>query len=97
VLYQLSTTGKVVKRYKLPINCIPFALTSTPDGNLWYYDPGYNCVGRLSPSGTLETVPTFYQKNGSSLFAGIVYGPNDDIWFAEPNTKGLGWIDPKTM
>jgi virginiamycin B lyase len=96
-LNQLSTTGKVVKQYKLPINCIPFALTSAPDGNLWYYDPGYNCVGRLSPSGTLVTVPTFYQKNGNLLFAGIIYGPNHDLWFAEPNTKGLGWIDPKTM
>jgi streptogramin lyase len=96
-LTEMSTAGKIVRRFTYPENCGPDSLTSTPDGDLWYYDFNEHCVGRVTPSGTFTTVPTFSQKGGYFSFNGIIYGPNNDVWFTEPDNKGLGYLDPKSM
>jgi streptogramin lyase len=96
-LAQMSVDGKIVHTYAYPGNCVPLTYASTPNGDLWFYDDGHDCVGRLTPSGTLTTVPTFNQKTDTFSFGGIIYGPNNDLWFAEPSYRGLGSLDPKTM
>jgi streptogramin lyase len=96
-LEELDATGKVIGRYEYPRDCAPTDLTTTPDGNLWYYDAGNRCVGRMTPSGVFSTVLTYNRNNGYFNTPGIVYGPKNDIWFDEPGNKGLGWVDPTTI
>jgi virginiamycin B lyase len=96
-LYELNSTGKVIASFGYPEGCFPNDVATTPDGNVWYYDSVDRCIGRITPSGTVTTVLTYNRKGGYTPSPGILYGPNNDIWFNEPGNKGLGWIDPKTM
>jgi streptogramin lyase len=96
-LYEVSSTGRVIAHYRYPEGCYPNDVATTPDGNIWYYDSADRCIGRITPSGTVTTVLTYNRKGGYTPSPGILYGPNNDIWFNEPGNKGLGWIDPKTM
>jgi virginiamycin B lyase len=96
-LEEMSTDGKILKRYAEPPQCSPAALTALPDGTLWYVDDYKNCVARITTSGQLRVVPTHNQKENSRGYAGIAYGPNNDVWFTESGNNGLGWLDPAWM
>ncbi len=96
-LAEMSTTGEILKRYTVPNRCLPFSLTSGPQNSIWYVDSANDCVARMALSGTFYTVPTYSQNENPGLFAGIVPGPNGDLWFTETGASGLGWIDPKTI
>jgi virginiamycin B lyase len=96
-LYEVSSSGKVIASYRYPEGCYPNDVATTPDGNVWYYDSADRCIGRITSSGTVTTVLTYNRKGGYIPSPGILYGPNNDIWFNEPGNKGLGWIDPTTM
>jgi streptogramin lyase len=96
-LDELSPEGKIEKSYPLPIVCFPTALTGSPGGTLWYVDEEHNCVARLASSGLVDIVPTYSRKENSEVYGGIVFGPNNDVWFTESGNSGLGWLDPKTM
>jgi virginiamycin B lyase len=96
-LEEMSTTGAILKKYTVPERCLPFALTGGPQNSIWYVDSANDCVARMTLSGTFYTVPTYSQSENEGLFAGIVPGPNGDLWFTETGTSGLGWIDPRTI
>ncbi|HEY3676221.1 MAG TPA: hypothetical protein VGK84_09540 [Candidatus Tumulicola sp.] len=96
-LYEVDSAGKVIATYRYPQDCLPNDVTTTPDGNIWYYDSLHRCVGRITPSGTVTTALTYNRKGGYIPLPGILYGPNNDIWFDEPGNKGLGWVDPTTL
>jgi virginiamycin B lyase len=96
-LDELSTDGKIEKSYPEPLQCSPSALAGSPAGALWYVDEEYNCVARLGASGQIDIVPTYSRKENSAVYGGIVFGPNNDVWFTESGNSGLGWLNPKTM
>ncbi len=96
-LEEMATDGAIVKKYTVPYRCLPFALTSGPENSIWYVDAANDCVARMTLSGKFYTVPTYSQNENEGLFAGIVIGPNGDLWFNETGASGLGWIDPKTI
>ncbi|MGB7047782.1 MAG: hypothetical protein WBD57_05645 [Candidatus Cybelea sp.] len=93
---EMSTTGKILAKYAAP-DCLPFALTGGPENSIWYVDAANDCVARLTLSGKFYVVPTYSQKNNPLLTTGIAVGPGDDLWFTATGTRGLGWIDPRTI
>jgi len=65
----------------------PNDITSGPDGDLWFTEPGDNKIGRMDTSGTLleeDSVPT-----ASSGAQGIVTGSDQNIWFTENSTASI--------
>ena len=96
-LYEMSTTGKILKQYSVPNNCLPFTVAFGPQKSAWYVDPGNHCLARMTLTGKFIVVPTYSQRNNPGLFADIVVGPGGDLWFTESGMRGLGWVDPGTM
>ncbi|HEX3670223.1 MAG TPA: hypothetical protein VHT92_00830, partial [Candidatus Cybelea sp.] len=96
-LEEMSTSGVIVAKYHVPINCLPFGLTSGPENSIWYVDAANYCVARMTLSGKFFVVPTYTQKNNPQLITQIVNGPNGYLWFTETGNPGLGWIDPTTI
>ena len=45
-------------------NGLPFALTTGPDGNLWFSEQGSNQLGRITPAGIFTEFPTGSQPTG---------------------------------
>ena len=96
-LNEMSTGGRILHKYTIPNNCLPFDMTFGPQHSIWYVDPGNNCVARLSLSGKFIVVPTYAQRDNNGLISAIVVGQDGDLWFTESSTRGLGWVDPKTI
>ena len=72
----------------------PNAITSGPDGNLWFIDVGGNNIYRFDPLAPIATaykkfpVPTASAFSGNVQPTGIVTGPDNNIWFTENNASG---------
>jgi serine/threonine protein kinase len=65
------------------------AITTGPDGNLWFTEPDGDKIGRISTSGTITEFPT--PTPGSSPY-GITVGPDGNLWFAEDVSHKIGRI-----
>jgi virginiamycin B lyase len=52
------------------------AITSGPDGNLWFADPIAGSVGRITPDGQVTEFPTLGISPGA-----IAAGPDGNLWF----------------
>ena len=60
----------------------PAAITTGPDGNLWFIQPHANQVARITPTGTITEFPL---PPGTGSFD-IVTGPDGNLWIASwPN------------
>ncbi len=69
-------------------------ITTGPDGNVWFSDPGANAIGTISPTThaiSLITIPT-----ANATPAGITTGPDGNIWFCERSAEAIGMINPTT-
>ena len=60
------------------------AITTGPDGNLWFTTQG--AIGRLTPTGSA----TPFALPDQSTLTGITPGPDGNLWFATPD--GIGRI-----
>jgi streptogramin lyase len=69
----------------------PFAITSGPDGNLWFAAAQADQIDRITPAGV---VTTFSIPTGQSVPEGITSGPDGDLWFTENSTDKIGSITP---
>jgi virginiamycin B lyase len=96
-LYRMSTAGKILNKYTVPNNCLPFSIAFGPKQSLWYVDPGNDCLARMTLTGEFTVVPTYSQKDNPGLFTTILLGPSGDLWFTASGTSGLGWLYPNTM
>lgn len=56
------------------------AITSGPDGNLWFTELFPNKIGRITPTGSLTE---FALPNANAQPAGITLGPDGNLWFTE--------------
>lgn len=72
----------------------PQGVTTGPDGNIWYTDPGSNKVGRLDPA--TNVVTEFTLPTAGSNPIGITTGPDGALWFALFGTDAIGRLDPAT-
>ncbi|GIH08888.1 hypothetical protein Rhe02_69550 [Rhizocola hellebori] len=81
---RMTTDGEVAE-YDAGPN--PFAITSAPDGTLWYTG-GDNAVNRitLAPFG----ISAFYSPNLESALRQITAGPGNSLWFADQSSAAGG-------
>ncbi len=92
---RITTTG-VVTEYPVPLpgmtpnkggfanGSVPLAITTGPDGALWFTD--MIAIGRITTSGTFTMYPAISSN-------GITTGPDGALWFTEYNgADGIGRI-----
>lgn len=68
------------------------SITAGPDGNLWFTEPRFNRIGRLTPAGVIT-----YFSEGISPRAwpiDIAAGPDGNLWFTENDGHRIGRITP---
>ncbi|HEX4588849.1 MAG TPA: dockerin type I domain-containing protein [Gemmataceae bacterium] len=73
------------------------AITSGPDGNVWFTDPALRSVGRISPAGQVTEFTPPSPDNAPSRGAGnaITAGPDGNVWFAtEVATGSISRVTP---
>lgn len=76
------------------------SLTVGPYGNIWFTDANDNTIGRFNPTNPEQTVTEFHlpaSDNGSpghpgGTPAGIIMGPDGNIWFTEYSGHKIGRI-----
>jgi len=65
----------------------PVAITSGPDGNVWWGDQTANITGRITPAGTV----TEFSGIGAD---GIVTGPDGNLWLATGEHSAIAVVSP---
>ena len=65
------------------------AITSGPDGALWFTEQNANSIGRITTSGTITSfaVPRWRASSRASSA-----GPDGALWFTEPSARKIGRI-----
>jgi uncharacterized repeat protein (TIGR01451 family) len=67
----------------------PKAITTGPDGNIWFTDPALNSIWRLTPEGSFAS---FTVSVEGSEPTGIVAGPDGKLYFTEFKASRIGVI-----
>ena len=82
----------VLTTFAIPsANAQPYGITTGPDGNLYFTEPGVNRttnkIGRITPAGTITefSIPTALS---GPVF--IAAGPDNTIWFTEGSSNKIG-------
>ncbi len=65
------------------------AITSGPDGNLWFVDGTANSIGRITTDGVATEFPI---PTPNAFPSDIASGPDGNLWFIE--RWGVGKITP---
>src|SRR5205085_3197088 len=92
------TTAVLVTEYAVTNLSFPSAITSGPDGNLWFTGQGCpSCapvvppaIGRITPLGVVTEFTSGISTNGAPL--GIATGPDGNLWFTEHYGNRIGVI-----
>jgi streptogramin lyase len=69
----------------------PVAITTGPDGKLWFSEAAGNKIGRITTGGTITEFPL--PSAGSEPF-GVTAGPDGNIWFTEDTGSKIGKMSP---
>jgi len=85
------TPAGAVTEFPLPADNQLYAITTGPDGNLWFTDTGTKSVGRITPAGE---VTEFVVGDSTVQLGGITAGPDGNIWFTERIYFQLCYISP---
>ena len=95
VIGRLTTSG-VLTTAALPLNDESSAITSGPDGNLWFTvsfagasGTGVDSIGKITPGLSMTLYPL---PSARFVSDGIVAGPDGALWFTEINGNGIGRI-----
>jgi streptogramin lyase len=70
------------------------SITSGPDGNVWFTEPGPNAIGMINL--TTHVISSFAVPTPGAGLNGITAGPDGNLWFTESGGKKIGTIDPTT-
>jgi virginiamycin B lyase len=66
------------------------AITTGPDGNLWFTESNANQIGRIPPSGS--PIDEFAVPTGNAAPTAITTGPDGNLWFTEGGANQVGRI-----
>ena len=92
---EINTTTHAITEFPIPVSeSLPESVTVGSDGNLWYSAVNTNCLGTFN----LAT-HAFTQFVVLGAVAGIVAGPDGNVWFtesADSNNLDIGCINPTT-
>ena len=85
-----ATTAGSIEEFAIPVtsgNSTPVAITSGPDGNLWFTDVGQNALGTTTEAGQITEfpMPVDFDTNFTAVAypAGISPGPDGNLWITE--------------
>ena len=93
--------GRYVKEYEIPSECTqPLAITTTPDGLVWFAQTGTGKVAKFTPSTErfVEYGNPFWPPDASSMMWGIAYDSDNSLWYTEDRFSSI-WkfsIDDQT-
>src|ERR1700694_2038562 len=76
--------------YRLPSDGDATAITSGPDGNLWFVDTFPPGIARSTPAGAVTG--EFVTPHAADGAWGIATGPDGNLWFTEQDDKNVGRI-----
>jgi streptogramin lyase len=76
-------------------NTEPLAITSGPNGNLWFVDVQRSVIGEINPTTHQITFPP-HQPPANSNPSGIAVGSDGNIWFTETGSGQIGMINVTT-
>ncbi len=81
---------KVTAEFKIPTaNSGPAAITSAPDGFLYFTENTASKIGQSSTAGSIKEIST---KTAAAGPYGIIVGPNGLIWFTEQSAHAIGTL-----
>ncbi len=90
----LAADAPKITEHSIPTSqSIPFAITSGPDGAIWFTESIGNKIGRVDP--TTNAITEYKVSASNNGPAGITTGPDGALWIAEA-TNFIARIDPKT-
>lgn len=70
----------------------PTAVTTGPDGALWFTLFSDNLIGRTTTAGVTSFYPLPYEWDGQEGNGGITSGPDGALWFLENSGRDIGRI-----
>jgi len=76
--------------YRLPSDGDATAITSGPDGNLWFVDTFLPGIDRMTTAGAVTG--EFVTPHAADGAWGIATGPDGNLWFTEQDDKNVGRI-----
>jgi len=87
-----AKSNHYVKEYKIPTPCTePLAITSDPDGNLWFTQTNTGQVAKFDP--TTEQFTEYenprWPQGLRSMMWGIDYSPDASLWFTDDASDGI--------
>ena len=83
------TTEGAITEFPIPTHQSgPIAITTGPDGNLWFTQEVANQIGRVTPQGFVTEFPLPTQSDPHE----IVAGPDGALWFTEGKANQIGRI-----
>jgi streptogramin lyase len=90
-LEERCVLSPVINEFPIPTNGNPIAMTSGPDGNLWFVEREVGKVGRITTAGV---VTEFALPPGDIRLQGIALGLDGNLWFTEEGVNRIGRITP---
>ncbi len=74
--------------YPVPSGSSPYAITTGPDGRLWFVDRGTSKIGKITSTGFIVE----YSLPSGSAPCAITRGPDENVWFTDCGTGKVGKI-----
>lgn len=92
---QVTASGTVTP-FTIPDGSDAYAITTGPDGALWFGSDGTNQMGRMTTSGTFSffALPEPGATDGSTVSVGaLAKGPDNNLWFVDDQTPQVGFVN----
>jgi virginiamycin B lyase len=89
---EIAKSNHFVTEYKIPTPCTqPLAITSDPDGNLWFTQTNTGKIAKFDPKTEQfkEYENPRWPQGARSMMWGIDYSPDASLWFTDEATDGI--------
>jgi virginiamycin B lyase len=87
-----ARSNAFVQEYKIPTLCTqPLAITTDPEGNVWFTEANAGRVAKFIPSteAFIEYENPKWPAGGRSMMWGIDYSPDGNLWFTDEATDAI--------
>ena len=91
-----TATGAITEFALSTLGDETWAITSGPDGNIWFTDSnpytGAESIGTINL--TTHVITQYPLSSTSHVLRGITTGPDGNLWFTDPGSSSIGTITP---
>jgi streptogramin lyase len=89
LLAPVTPHAQGVTEFPLPPTRLPWAITTEPDGALWFTETYVSKIGRITTGGAITEFPVPTLSNYQ-----IAAGPDGNVWITESTTAGQIVLSP---